>query len=76
MRFHPPTKTALASEFSLSVANEHALKALMAGTPVEASQAETEGQYVKLAFAKVGEVVITAAQAAELMIWLSTAKLA
>jgi hypothetical protein len=67
MKFSPPTKTVLGSEFAINQASgdlkDHE------GKPKK--EPEPEGAFVTLAFAGQNPVVVSAAQAKELGAWIT-----
>jgi len=68
MKFHPPTKTALGSAFSINMASgdlkDHE------GKPKR--EPEPEGAFVTVAFAGQNPLIISGPQAKELAAWVTT----
>jgi hypothetical protein len=67
MKFHPPTKTALGSAFSINQASGD-LKDLEGKAKREP---EPEGAHVTLAFAGQNPIIVSAAQIKELAAWVT-----
>lgn len=64
MKFHPPTKTALGSEFAINQASGDT-----GSQEKPKKEPEPEGSFVALAFAGQNLVIVSAAQFKDLLAW-------